>query len=61
MNAPHVQLNDDGSVSVRLSPEEARIFASHDTLKVWVIQSRFREKLFVAQMADACRSEAVTG
>jgi hypothetical protein len=59
MNAPHVQLNDDGSVSLRLSGEAARVLASHDTVKVWALQSSFREKLFVAQCEAACKSESV--
>lgn len=60
MSAPHVQLNPDGSVSLRLSSEEARILASHDTVKVWSLQSSFREKLFVAEAEAALRSEAVS-
>ncbi len=61
MNAPHVTILDNGDVQLRLSPEQARVLASHDTTKVWALQDAFRSKLFVAQCEAACRSEAVTG
>lgn len=59
MNAPHVQLNDDGSVSLRVSAEDARILSGYDQVAVLCWQDRFRPKLFVASMEAACKSEAV--
>jgi hypothetical protein len=60
MTAPHVQLNDDGSIQLRLSPEDAKILASHDTVKVLAFQDRFRSELFIAEAEAALRSEAVS-
>jgi hypothetical protein len=60
MNAPHVQLNDDGSVSLRLSAEDARVLTGHDLCKLLALQERVRPKLFVAECEASLRSEAVS-
>ncbi len=60
MNPVHVTVNEDGSVSVRLSAADAMALASHDLCKVLALQNRFREKLFVAEAEAALRSEAVS-
>jgi hypothetical protein len=58
-NLPEVTVSQEGKVTIELSPEQSRILTGHDTCKLWALQSRFREKLLVAQTEAALRSEAV--
>jgi hypothetical protein len=58
--APHITIADNGDVCVRLSPADAKVLTGHDLPKLLDLQDRIRCSVFVAQMEQACRSEAVT-
>jgi hypothetical protein len=61
MSAPHVQLLPDGSVQLRLSPEDTKVLTGHDQCKLMALQDRVRQSLVVPYFEAALKSEAVAG
>lgn len=56
--APHISLQDNGDVQLRLVPEDVKALTGHDLTKLLALQDRIKAQLFICQMEAACRSEA---
>lgn len=58
MTTPHIVIEDNGDVRLRLSSEDMKILMSHDEARVLGLRDRLRGPYFVAQCEAALRSEA---
>jgi hypothetical protein len=58
MNAPHVTVEVNGDIRIRLSQQDASLLLGPPS-ESFGLKDRLQEKLFVAYFEAACKSEAL--